>query len=68
MNNKFTVEEINLICIFESRSRTKVIQDISEVMKYLVDDEMIELSSKVIIKLKNMLDEEFSELKFVVVE
>ena len=22
MNNKFTVEEINLICIFESRSRT----------------------------------------------
>lgn len=28
MNNKFTVEEINLICIFESRSRTKVIQDI----------------------------------------
>ena len=68
MNNKFTVEEVNLICIFESRSRTKVIQDISEVMKYLVDDEMIELSSKVIIKLKNMLDEEFSELKFVVVE
>lgn len=68
MNNKFTVEEINLICIFESRSRTKVIQDISEVMKYLVDDEMIELSSKVIMKLKNMSDEDFSELKFVAVE
>ncbi|MST59195.1 transposon-transfer assisting family protein [Waltera intestinalis] len=68
MNNKFTVEEINLICIFESRSRTKVIQDISEVMNYLVDDEMIELSSKVIIKLKNMSDEDFSELKFVAVE
>lgn len=28
MNNKFTVEEIDLICIFESRSRTKVISDI----------------------------------------
>lgn len=68
MNNKFTVEEINLICIFESRSRTKVIQDISEVMNYLVDDEMIELSSKVIMKLKNMSDEDFSELKFVAVE
>ena len=68
MNNKITVEEVNLICIFESRSRTKVIQDISEVMKYLVDDEMIELSSKVIIKLKNMSDEDFSELKFVAVE
>lgn len=68
MNNKFTVEEINLICIFESRSRTKVIQDISEVMNYLVDDEMIELSSKMIMKLKNMSDEDFSELKFVAVE
>lgn len=68
MNNKFTVEEINLICIFKSRSRTKVIQDISEVMNYLVDDEMIELSSKVIMKLKNMSDEDFSELKFVAVE
>lgn len=68
MNNKFTVEEINLICIFESRSRTKAIQDISEVMNYLVDDEMIELSSKMIMKLKNMSDEDFSELKFVAVE
>lgn len=37
-------------------------------MNYLVDDEMIELSSKVIIKLKNMSDEDFSELKFVAVE
>lgn len=23
MNNKFTVEEVNLICVFEFRSRTK---------------------------------------------
>ena len=28
MNNKFTVEEVNLICIFECKSRTKVISDI----------------------------------------
>ena len=28
MNNPFTVEETNLICIFHSDSRTKVIEDI----------------------------------------
>ena len=28
MNNPFTVEETNLICIFQSDSRTKVIEDI----------------------------------------
>lgn len=30
MNNKFTVEEVNLICIFECKSRTKVISDIKK--------------------------------------
>ena len=35
MNNKFTVEEVNLICIFECKSRTKVISDIKKAIKYL---------------------------------
>ena len=45
MNNKFTVEEVNLICIFECKSRTKVISDIKKAIKYLDDDEMVELSN-----------------------
>lgn len=61
MKNKFTVEEINLISIFENKSRSKVIQDISEAMKHLDDEEMIELSSRAIGKLKDMTDEEFFE-------
>ena len=28
MNNPFTVEETNLMCIFQSDSRTKAIEDI----------------------------------------
>lgn len=61
MNQKFTVEEINLISIFESRSRTKVMQDINNAMKHLADEEMIELSMRVVDKLKDMSDEEFAE-------
>lgn len=68
MNNKFTVEEANLICIFEFRSRTKVISDIKKAIKHLDDDEMVELSNRVVVKLDNMTDKEFAEMEFVVTE
>ena len=68
MNNKFTVEEINLICIFESRSRTKIISDIKEAIKLLDDEEMVELSNRVVDKLDDMTDKEFAEMEFVVTE
>ena len=65
MNNKFTVEEINLICIFESRSRTKTISDIKEAIKLLDDEEMVELSNRVMAKLNDMSDVEFADLEFI---
>ena len=68
MNNKFTVEEVNLICVFEFRSRTKVISDIKKAIKYLDDDEMVELSNRVVAKLNNMTDKEFAVMEFVVTE
>lgn len=56
MNNKFTVEEVNLISIFTEEdaapdlgSREKVIKGISDTMEHLEDDEMIELSLRVIV-------------------
>ena len=60
MNNLFTVEETNLICIFQSDSRTKVIEDIHKAMKHIDDDELIELSVRVAEKLENMSDEMFA--------
>ena len=68
MNNKFTVEEINLICVFEFRSRAKVISDIKKAIKHLDDDEMVELSNRVVDKLDDMTDKEFAEMEFVVTE
>lgn len=65
MNTKFTVEESNLISIFEDKNREKVIQNIRDVRKHLDDEEMLELVSRVLEKLDRMSDEEFLELEFV---
>ena len=62
MNNPFTVEKTNLICIFQSDSRTKVIEDIHKAMKHIDDDELVELSVRVVQKLEKMRDEEYAAL------
>ena len=63
MNTKFTVEESNLISIFEDKSREKVIRNICDVRKHLDDEEMLELVSRVLKKLDIMSDKEFAELE-----
>ena len=75
MNNKFTVEEVNLVSIFTEEdtapdlgSREKVIKGISDTMEHLEDDEMIELSLRVIVRLNDLTDQEFAEMEFVAAE
>lgn len=62
MNNPFTVEETNLICIFQSDSRTKVIEDIYKAVRHIDDDDLVELSVRVVQKLEKMSDEEHATL------
>ena len=59
---KFTVEEINLMCVFEANGRTELIEDIGRVLPHLDDRDMEELANRVIGKLQNMTDEEFAEV------
>ena len=60
--DKFTVEEINLMCVFEGQDRTGMIADIKNVIPHLQDSDMEELARQVIGKLKAMSDEEFAEV------
>ena len=62
MNTIFTVEESNLISIFASKNRTKVMRDISNAIPHLDDEKMIDLSLRVVDKLKAMSDEVFAKL------
>ena len=68
MNHNFTVEEVNLICIFAGESRNEVIEDIERALQYLDDPDMEELSNRIIGKLRNMTDEEFEQLELTEAE
>lgn len=59
---KFTVEEINLMCVFGTENRSKLIADIKNVLLHLVDSDMTELAENVCKKLERKSDEEFAEL------
>ena len=42
--DKFTVEEINLMCVFEGQDRSGMIADIKNVLLHIQDSNMVELS------------------------
>ena len=60
--DKFTVEEINLMCVFEGQDRTGMIADIKKVIPHLQDSDMEGLAKQVLGKLEAMGDEEFAEV------
>ena len=60
--DKFTVEEVNLMCVFEGQDRKGMIADIKNVIPHIQDSEMVELAGQVLGKLETMSDEEFAEI------
>lgn len=57
---KFTVEEINLMCVFERQDRNELLEDIRRVLPHIRDSDMEELAERVLGKLQSMTDEEFA--------
>ena len=60
--NKFTVEETNFMCVFETQDRTKMMEKIRRVMPHIKDGDMEALAGQVLRKLDGMTDKEFAEL------
>ena len=58
----FTVEEINLMCCFNTSSRKRLIDDMKSVTLNNTDGEMAELMYKTVQKLETMSDAEFDAL------
>ena len=66
--SKFTVEEINFMCVFETQDRMDMIGQIRQVMPHIKDSDMEELGERVLGKLQSMTDEGFAEVVLESVE
>lgn len=56
---RFNVEEINLMCCFDTSSRSKLIAEMKSLPLNDLDDEMTELLCNAVRKLEEMSDAEF---------
>ena len=61
----FTVEETNLMCCFDTSSRSKLISEMKNLPINDLDNEMAELLYKTVQKLEAMSDAEFDALYIV---
>lgn len=59
---KFTVEEINLMCCFDTSSHKRMIAEMKSLPLDGLDDEMAELLFHTVRKLEGITDEVFAEL------
>lgn len=59
-----TVEEMNLIAVFELKTRDEAIREISHVILRVEDKELKEMCNRLIAKLKAMTDAEYMELNY----
>ena len=63
MNDFFTIEEINLICIYSGMDRIKAIEGIAEILPEIdYDQDMLELACSALNKLSVITDEEFLDM------
>ncbi|GFI22006.1 hypothetical protein IMSAGC011_00779 [Lachnospiraceae bacterium] len=60
--DKFIVEEINFMCVFEGQVRAVMIADIKNIIPHIQDSDMVELAGQVLGKLENISDAEFAEV------
>ena len=63
MNDFFTIEEINVICIYSGMNRIKAIEGIAEILPEIdYDQYMLEFSCSDLNKLSVITDEEFLDM------
>lgn len=63
--NTFTFEETNLLCIYNTGSRTGLMEALTDMRQELAPDEhqLRSLTNSVLNKLRNMTDDQFAQLE-----
>ena len=55
----FTIEEINLMCIYNTQTRDGLLKEIVQMREEIYDVELLEIIDSVIKKLNTMTDDEY---------
>lgn len=63
MFEQFTIEEINLMCIFDTSSRVRLIAGINTAISTFEEPELVQIAEGTVNKLMLMGDEEFATLE-----
>lgn len=61
---KFSVDEMNVISIYDTTDRVNLIARLKEILPRIDDEEMAEITSSAISKLERTTDSEFSATEF----
>lgn len=65
---KFTVEEINLMCIYDTSDKATLLSDLRAGLRDVYEPEMIEIFDSTIAKLEAVTDEEFTDVGFYIAD
>lgn len=68
MNEIFTAEEINLMCIYDTSSRTALLSDLNMSLADVYDPDMREIFHTAIAKLEVLTDTDFSDIGFYIAD
>jgi len=66
--DKFSVEEINLMCIYDTSSRAALLDDLITGLHDVYDPDMIAIFGTTIEKLETVTDEEFADIGFYIAD
>ena len=64
MFEQFTIEEVNLMCIFNTENRVRLITELQEAISGFTEPEMTEIAWSVLHKLEMITDADFAALEF----
>jgi hypothetical protein len=65
---KFSTEEINLMCIYDTSSRESLRNDLITALNDIYEPEMIEVFGSTLEKLDTITDDEFAEIGFYIAD
>ena len=68
MNDIFTVEEINLMCIYDTGGRAALLSDLKQGLADVYEPDMREIFATAIAKLERITKDDFADIGFYIAD